>query len=139
MLIARHNAVEHGTPQKLREHLKAIYTKNDPATYELLRVPDFFEDVAVMVKSRTIPFKMIRRSWGMPIVLLWRHWKLAVMSIREMQQQPTAYENWERLAARLERKMKLERPTPRLVSAASESEAAPSQGTDLPDGQTPTS
>lgn len=92
------------TAYREREHeLVAALTRaialNTREYFVLVRVPNFFEDLAIQVEARSIPFDMVSDSFGDAIDRYWTIWKHAVHLLRE-EAAPT-HVNFERLAKKV--------------------------------------
>ncbi|HEX8100108.1 MAG TPA: hypothetical protein VF660_07900 [Actinomycetota bacterium] len=99
MLHARQVEGSFRTADRLRAKFPRLYEKNHSKAYEALRIPDFFEDVAIFVKEGHLPPETVRLSLGTPMVRHWDYWKKTVDYFRSSQ--PTAYANWEEVATEL--------------------------------------
>jgi hypothetical protein len=68
---------------------------------DLLRVPNFLEDLAVLEREGAISFEMIRLSLGGEYVQWWDHWKPTTAYMRGDETYDLVFENMEGLAERL--------------------------------------
>ena len=64
----------------------------DSAVPVLLRVPNFFEDLALTVECGELELKLVERSFGSIAIREWGHWELAIDNMRESQ--PDAYQEF---------------------------------------------
>jgi hypothetical protein len=90
---------------RLREQLEAHLTARDPESDILLRSLDFYEDLAVLVKHRALSFRMVRDSLGALICEEWEAWAEAVHFLRTRHRDDQIYENFQRLAERMAKKV----------------------------------
>jgi hypothetical protein len=86
----------------LKAAMDEFYSENDSRYYLLLRVPNYFEDVGVMVTQGTIPLKVVEESLGSLITHHWQFWRLWIEDLRKTEGDPTNFRNFERLAGMLE-------------------------------------
>src|SRR5438045_3291262 len=68
---AREAASNYRTPKELRTHLQQTSERNEREFYVLMRLPHFFEDLAVMVKHKALDFDIVDDAWGMIIPKRW--------------------------------------------------------------------
>jgi hypothetical protein len=61
----------------------------------LLRIPNFFEDLAIMVECGRLQIGLVARSWLPAAVREWEYWSDAVEKMREYE--PTAYVEFEKM------------------------------------------
>jgi hypothetical protein len=73
-----------------------IDTERERETLQLMRVPNFLEDVALMVEAGSMTPELIDRSLGSITTATWEFWEEAVEEMRK--QDPTIYVEFERLA-----------------------------------------
>jgi hypothetical protein len=66
----------------------------------LLRVPNYFEDLAIMVEAGRLEVKYVAQAMGSLALRMWEYWAPAVEKMRE--QAPTSYTQFEKLVGELE-------------------------------------
>ena len=102
LLESRAAASQFKTPEELAARIRELYAKDPRKRLELLRVANFYEELAIMVTEGGITLETVRKSFRTPIVESWKLWELAVEDMRdeaERARQPrTAYENFKWLA-----------------------------------------
>lgn len=84
--------------------LKKWVDKSETPTADvalLLRVPNFFEDMAIMVECGSLELEYVKRAWGQATLRMWAYWKPAVQELRGYSS--TAYTEFEKLAQKLEK------------------------------------
>lgn len=98
----RQAAAIYTTPDALRVGIeKARSNPEGDEYYMLVRVPNFFEDLAVMVEDGLASFEDVKRTLGSQVVGKWLHWQPSVAFMRETSGRPTVYEHFEALARRM--------------------------------------
>jgi hypothetical protein len=65
-------------------------------------LPTLIETIGVLEREENLALRIIDELWGLPIRHTWAAWAAAVAKIRELGAAPSAYENFEQLASRLE-------------------------------------
>jgi hypothetical protein len=73
----------------------------------LLRVPNFFEDLAVMVESGGLDIKLVDKAFRALVLTQWSYWEQAIVRTRELRE-PEAYVEFEKLKRQLEELAKLQ-------------------------------
>jgi hypothetical protein len=68
----------------------------------LLRVPNFFEDLAVMVESGSLDLRLVGKVFKSIAVMHWRYWEPSIRVIRD-RHGPRAYAQFETLVRQLEK------------------------------------
>jgi hypothetical protein len=68
----------------------------------LIELPTLIETIGVLEREENLALRIIDELWGLPIRHTWAAWESAVARLREVSSAPSAYENFERLAQRLE-------------------------------------
>jgi hypothetical protein len=87
---------------RLGLHLRDLEDRgNFDQQTELLRVPNFFEDLAILNEEGAISIEMIRKSLGGVVVATWDHWKPATLEMRGDQNYDLVYEHFEGLAEKI--------------------------------------
>ncbi|HXF71753.1 MAG TPA: DUF4760 domain-containing protein [Actinomycetota bacterium] len=89
------------TSGDLRDAIDRFHRTNDDRYYVLMRVPNFLEDLAVLVDQGALPEEAARASWASVIERQWAHWAPAIRLLRDVRDRPTIYANFERLKARM--------------------------------------
>lgn len=77
--------------------------------YVLSRMPDYFEQIAVLVEVKAVDLEFIKKQLGGLIVLLWNDWHEAIRQVRAEEsaaqygrpKEDSAYRRWELLAQRM--------------------------------------
>lgn len=100
MIEVRQAVASYADPTDLANAIERFYNQNSTEFYTFSRLPNFFEDLAVLVNEQSIPLEMVRASFGDAVVYHWSRWAAATAFLRR--DQPTAYANFEELARRLE-------------------------------------
>ncbi len=88
----------------LREWVEFLLEEEDAddETLDILeRIPNFFEDLAILEEVGAIPFEMIKKSLGGVIVTYWDTWKEATKYLRDREAYDPVYSNFERLAEKM--------------------------------------
>jgi hypothetical protein len=78
-------------------------TEIERTYYEMTPLPNFIEALSVIEHDVSgISLRLVDRLWGGTILGAWEKWRLAILLIRRHSDNPTSYENFESLVARLE-------------------------------------
>lgn len=83
-------------------YLEAVGERNSREFHIFEQELAFFEEVGVMWRLRGVRFEWIQSSIGTIIRTRWYQWQPAIVESRLIYRQPTAYENFQRLAEELE-------------------------------------
>jgi hypothetical protein len=72
------------TAEQLRDRVKAAREEdeNDESYYKYLVEPDFFESLAVLVRSRCVDFEIVNELYGVILVDEWQQWEPTVVYLR---------------------------------------------------------
>lgn len=111
-----------GHPEKLLDDIKRFNAENSEEYYLLTKVPNFFEDLAIQIDERTIPLKMVAKSFGYALKFYWELWALAtieylrVEGTGQMTPEETRYQEFEKLVERLKRREKRRKTMKRALS-----------------------
>jgi hypothetical protein len=92
------------TNEQLAEIVDRWFTSQDPSAREvplLLRVPNFFEDISVMVEAGHLELDYVARAMRSLALGQWEYWQLAIEKMRE--HAPSSYAEFERLVRDLKR------------------------------------
>ncbi|HEX3254630.1 MAG TPA: DUF4760 domain-containing protein [Gaiellaceae bacterium] len=68
----------------------------------LLRVPNFFEDLAVMVESGSLDLRLVSKAFKSPALRQWQYWEPSIRVIRD-HEDPDSYAQFENLVRQLEK------------------------------------
>jgi hypothetical protein len=68
----------------------------------LTALPTLIEMIGVLEVEGSLALRIVDELWGLPIRHTWATWREVVLKLREESGAPGAYENFERLAERLE-------------------------------------
>ncbi|SUA03096.1 Uncharacterised protein [Mycolicibacterium fortuitum] len=71
--------------------------------YGLLAIPDYFEDLAILVKYHAITFRIVDDSLGTTVVRHWGNWWPFIRELRVVLGDPKTYEHFQRLAEDISR------------------------------------
>lgn len=112
---ARQKAARFDSPEEFAEAYERFWSERSAEYYALSRIPDFFEELGVLVDLGGIDVEFLRRIFGGIIVLYWDDWRLAVKRIRDLEDQhdynrpdeDRAYRAWEVLARELALRLKM--------------------------------
>jgi hypothetical protein len=102
MVESRLLASHKGRGSDLRDWVE--YYQTDPVSKELFvlqRVPNYFEDLAVLEEYEALPFELIKGSFGGTLVLTWDQWKSAVEFLRLEEQYDPIYAKFQGLAEKM--------------------------------------
>jgi hypothetical protein len=61
----------------------------------LLRIPNFFEDLATVVQAGTLDIERVSKNWKAVATIEWDYWSMAMARIRK--EDPYDYSQWEKL------------------------------------------
>jgi hypothetical protein len=103
MLAARQmlKGMDADAVHQLSEELLNSGDKSKVATYyQLQRIPNLFEDLAVLEKHRCLSIEWIDDTIGGAVIQYWERWRVSVEADRT--HQPTLYCNWAALVAQLQ-------------------------------------
>jgi len=90
-------------PDRLKECIMKLRKDNDPEYRELLREPNFLENLAILVERHGIDFGIVNLSLGDIIAYEWSLWKPTVYACRH-DDEPLLYCEFEKLAKRIAKK-----------------------------------
>lgn len=115
-------------PDQLQGRIEYLWRNSDPEVDAFMRVPNFFEDLGVMIATGAMPFDPIRRSLGGTVIYEWEHWEPTIMWLRGDEEYDLVYENWEELMKKMRRELRktdlpnleLDRPDLRYADAEGE-------------------
>ena len=101
MIDSRKKATAFATPSELRD---AIEKEPIEAFYDLALIPDFFEDLGLVVRADPETYAIVEQLFGSVISQTWDRWELTIawLSSSEVDEQPTMYGNFRDLAGRLD-------------------------------------
>ena len=80
---------EDGT--KLRQALEDLKKKNDKQYYVLLRLPDFFEELGLLVNKKCLHPQLAKDMFGTAIKYYYDRYKLTIKYLQEKYQDQTIY------------------------------------------------
>jgi hypothetical protein len=112
---------DYETDEELRDAVRvARDDPNDSAPwYTMMREADFFEDMGVLARLNAVDFRLLRVSLGSVVAYRWQAWRLAILEMRERDQEANegpprdlAYSEFEQLAYRMARDLHIEMPHP---------------------------
>jgi len=98
---SRKRASYYADGQALLKAFQEVFENHPDDYYILIRVPNFFENLEVLVEEGAISLDVVEKLLGSPAVYWWKRWEASVKYLREAHDQPTAYEKFEDLAANL--------------------------------------
>ncbi len=101
MIASRRVSSALRTPKGVYKTVKRLRKKRKLAYFQMMREPNFLEDIAIMEAQGAIDFASLHESLGGVIVKSWERWELAVEYLRYKQGTRVVYENFERLAQRM--------------------------------------
>ena len=148
MVTSRQAAASHGSPQGLATAFIAALNTNHADYYTLVREPNFYENLGLLARSdktlilrRSAHLRVIRRFLGSTIVNRFDYWKPAIDAIRVVDaaanrplrkkwyqrkaRADLAFAEFERLAERLRKKLRMSRPVAAAGSPAPPPAALP--------------
>jgi hypothetical protein len=114
---ARYNEAKSPTPEALRDRLRDLRKKRAEEYYILVRVPNFIEDLAIMIERKIVSYDDVLASLGTPVLAKWERWEPSVMFEREVSERSSAYEHFELLAVRVRGDLGLATPSSGLALA----------------------
>ncbi|MGH2635316.1 MAG: DUF4760 domain-containing protein [Actinomycetota bacterium] len=88
-------------PWLLRSYLSVLVEMGSEKRFVLERIPNFFEDLAVLLRAHAISFAIVEDTFGLGLVKTWDQWKPAVWYRRTQENDATVYEHFEELAERM--------------------------------------
>jgi hypothetical protein len=88
-------------PRLLRAYVSMALDKPGKKYVTLVRIPNFFEDLAILLRAHAISFRIVKDTFGLGLVDTWDRWSLAIQYIRGTEDDPTIYEHFEDLAERM--------------------------------------
>lgn len=104
--MARHGSVG------LQEKVEAWFAAGgvNPEVELLLRVPNFYEDLAILVESGGLKFDLVWRSFAGPAIGCWQYWEKAISAIQG--RDAGAYVEYQNLVTKLKTRP-MPKPVPR--------------------------
>jgi hypothetical protein len=99
LLKARTWADSNGGAETIAKRLRDLYNaSNKIKYYQVLREPNYYENMATMIQLGTIDFRTLQMQFGSTIIGRWERWADAIDYLRTREGgSPTYYENFERL------------------------------------------
>jgi len=91
----------------LRDALKQLREQKSEDYWWLLTEPSYLEDIAVSVNHDILDFGIVKDSLGYIVCYRWHRWELAVLYLRDARGEPSCYEHFEALAARMRQELGL--------------------------------
>ena len=101
LIESRMSAAGFDDPYLLQFYMQVLVEEQSEALFVIQRIPNFFEDLAVLERARAISFRVIRETFGRGVVDTWQQWELAVRFLRQDEEDDTIYEHFENLAVRM--------------------------------------
>lgn len=95
---SREAAEKYKNGSQLRQALRNLKKNNDKEYYILLRLPDFFEDLGLLVSSECFSRKLANELFGTAIKYHYNRYELAIKYLRKKYKDKTIYEFFEDLA-----------------------------------------
>ena len=89
------------SPDDLLNAIEGHYNAADRAYYELIRVPNFFEDLGLMAREGTISEGVVRKLFAGPVLGKWELWKPTIDYLREVSGRRLMYEHFQWLSGRM--------------------------------------
>jgi hypothetical protein len=74
--------------RELEAWVRYFYEEDDESFYILERIPNFFEDLAVLRQAGAIPIEMIEQSLGWTVWAMWERWAASIQFLRGTAEQP---------------------------------------------------
>lgn len=102
LMESRAAGAQASTPAALRAQVVTAWVGSLDQYEVLVRVPNFFEDLAIMVERGILSFDDVQASLGSVVVAKWKEWETSVHFVRAVSARPTVYENFQRLAQRMD-------------------------------------
>jgi Domain of unknown function (DUF4760) len=93
--------------EHLLERVKYLHSNTEVEYHKLLREPNFFEDLGILVDEGVVEQRFVKRSLGSTVDYRWKLWAPSVAYLRSAEAspdgnpQPTLYENFEWLAGQM--------------------------------------
>ena len=85
-----------GDPERLSRTLKRLDKKNRADYYVIIRVANFFEDLAILVGEDALSLELVKNSLGGPIRHYWSLFRCYILAAQE--ESPADFEHFARLA-----------------------------------------
>ncbi len=82
-------------PAAILARMTELEAQDSAAFFALLRLPNFFEDLAILVEEGSISLRVVKKSLAGAIRTYFQLYKLFVES--EQKASPSSYEHWEKL------------------------------------------
>jgi hypothetical protein len=87
--------------EELRELVQREYLANSEKSYELLRLPTFFEDLATLEDEKAVSIAIVYKQFGSLITHWYRLWEPAVLFLQQHTKRGDVYAGFQRLATRI--------------------------------------
>ncbi len=98
LVEARAMVVKYDNVQLADKVARALEGTDTKEYLELLRVPNYFEDLALMAESGGLERDLVRRAFGPMVTRTWDYWELAIAKMREgAEESVLSYSEFERL------------------------------------------
>lgn len=95
LLDARMLADQSASPEDLATKLIGLKETKERDFYVLLRLPNYFEDLAELVSRGRLPLETVEELLGSVIIGRYRQFEPAIRRLRQEQKQPTFCKYWE--------------------------------------------
>lgn len=92
------HTAEAAPPERFKEAVLELRKRNDRDYRMLLTDPSYLEDIAIMVYFGQMDFDLVNESLGYHVPYRWSLWKPTIDALRVMDEAPTRFECFERLA-----------------------------------------
>jgi hypothetical protein len=101
MLEARLKLSAIAKSDQLLDELMPSRIEPTQEAFVLLRVPNFFETLGLLVSAGAVDFDLVKRIYGSDITRQWRLWEPVVSFLAKDQKQESMYREFGALAKRL--------------------------------------
>jgi hypothetical protein len=109
-LAARYGIALRDWVEYLDQDVEDLAPEEAANLYKLQRIPNFFEDLAILEQAGAITFNMIQKSLGWTIVKTWDRWRPAVDYLRDTKEPDPVYSHFQHLAERMRRGLAAQEP-----------------------------
>ena len=103
MYQAPRKQLAHLDPGELKTAIENSLSSDLNDFYALIRIPSYFELLAVLVNEGRIRTSVVKELLGSPAIQSWEQWEDTVDFLRDWNNQPTAFRNFQQLAAALKK------------------------------------
>jgi hypothetical protein len=94
--------IDERSEEGLKKMMLELRKANSTDYFELMAIPDYFEDLAIMMTYRAVTFRMVDDSLGVTVAKYWKNFSPFITELREVIDDRHAYENFQKLGQKIQ-------------------------------------